>query len=109
MRKQFLLCFCLAGALPAMASAADNPLAQAVRASDHAAIQTLLAAHPDVNELLPDKTTVLAWAVDRQDTESVRLLLAAGAKPNIVGVDGGSPLTLACERGGAEIVTELLK
>ena len=42
---------------------------------------------------------VLAWAVDRQDVESVHMLLAAGAKPNIVDVDGASPLTLACELG----------
>ncbi|HYJ35285.1 MAG TPA: ankyrin repeat domain-containing protein, partial [Rhizomicrobium sp.] len=109
MRKQFVLGFCLLGALPALASAVDDRLAQAVRGDDHAAIKSLLAAHADVNAPLPDKTTVLHWAVDRQDTESVHMLLAAGAKPNIAGVDGATPLTLACERGGAEIVSALLK
>ena len=64
----------------------------------------LLAAHADVNAPLPDKSTVLAWAVDRQDEQSVRLLLEAGAKPNVSDVDGASPLTLACELGNPVIV-----
>jgi ankyrin repeat protein len=109
MRKRFVLCFCLLGALPALASAADDRLARAVRDNDHDAIKSLLAAHADVNAPLPDKTTVLAWAVDRQDTETVQMLLAAGAKSNVVGADGAWPLTLACERGGAEIVSALIK
>ena len=74
MRKQFVLGFCLLGALPALARAVDDRLAEAVRGNDHAAIKGLLAAHADVNALLPDQTTVLAWAVDRQDVESVKML-----------------------------------
>src|SRR3954469_3759819 len=109
MRKYLGVGLCLLAALPAYASAVDDRLAEAVRGNDHAAVKSLLAAHANVNALLPDKTTVLAWAVDRQDTESVHMLLGAGAKPNIVGVDGGSPLPLACERGGTEIISDLLK
>ena len=67
-------------------------------------IKSLLAAHADVNAPLPDKSTVLAWAVDRQDEESVRLLLEAGARPDISDVDGAVPLTLACELGDPVIV-----
>ena len=40
--------------------------------------------------------------------KSVRLLLKAGAKPRAVDIDGASPLTLACELGGAAIVEDLL-
>ena len=70
------------------------------------AIKSLLAAHADVNAPLPDKSTVLAWAVDRQDEESVRLLLEAGAKPDVSDVDGAAPLTLACELGDPVIVEQ---
>src|SRR6266404_2131041 len=104
MRKLLGFGFCLLGALPAMASAQDSRLAQAVKADDHAAIRSLLAGRANVNAPLPDKSTVLAWAVDRQDAESVGLLLAAGAKPNVTDIDGASPLTLACELGGGDIV-----
>jgi ankyrin repeat protein len=109
MRKLLGLGLCLLCALPALASVADNRLAEAVRSDDHAAIQRLLAAHANVNAPLADKSSVLAWAVDRQDVQSVHMLLAAGAKPNVTDIDGASPLTLACERGGAEIVADLLK
>ncbi len=109
MKKYFVLGFCLLGALPVLASAADNRLAQAVRNNDHAAIKRLLAAHVNVNTPLPDKSSVLAWAVDRQDAQAVQMLLAGGAKPNVTDIDGASPLTLACERGSAEIVADLLK
>src|SRR3954464_9369151 len=108
MRKSLGLGLCLLGcgllAAPAVASSgADNRLIQAVRSDDHAAIKRLLAAHVNVNASLPDKSTVLAWAVDRQDEESVGLLLAAGAKPNIADVDGTTPMTLACELGNPVI------
>ena len=101
---------CLLGALPAYASSgADSRLVQAVKGDDHAALKRLLAAHANVNAPLPDKSTVLAWAVDRQDVEAVHMLLAAGAKPNVTDVEGASPMTLACELGNPEIVTSLLK
>src|SRR5690348_11442551 len=105
-----LLGVCLLGALPALASGgADGRLVQAVRGNDHVALKRLLAAKVNVNAPLPDQTTVLAWAVNRQDVESVRMLLAAGAKPNIAGFDGATPVTLACELGNPEIVLNLLK
>ena len=85
MRKYLGLGFCLLGALPAMASAQESRLALAVKNDDHVALKSLLAAHANVNAPLPDKSSVLAWAVDRQDLESVKLLLAAGAKPESIG------------------------
>jgi ankyrin repeat protein len=111
MRKSLglgLLGVCLL-ALPASASGgADNRLIQAVRGDDHAAIKRLLAAHVNVNAPLPDKSTVLAWAVDRQDEESVGLLLSAGAKPDVADAEGVTPITLACELGNPVIVGALL-
>jgi ankyrin repeat protein len=107
MRKE-LLALLLASAMPVMASAANTKLVDAVKTSDHAAIKKL-ATKASVNAPLPDKSTALAWAVDRQDEESVKLLLAAGAKPNVADVSGATPLMLACELGQPGIVSDLLK
>ena len=41
----------------------EDELAQAVKDNEHAAIQRLLAAKADPNLPLPDKSSVLAWAV----------------------------------------------
>ena len=87
----------------------EDRLLQAVQADNHAAVQSLLAHHADPNAPLRDKSSVLAWAVHRQDEESVRLLLKAGAKPNALDIDGASPFMLACELGGPAIVSDLLK
>ena len=57
------------------ATSMDAPLLEAVRSSDHDAIKALLAKHADPNLILPDKSTVLAWAVDRQDPQAVLMLL----------------------------------
>ena len=82
----------------------DNRLLEAVRNNDHAAIKSSLKDRANPNAPLPDNASVLSWAVDRQDAESVNMLLAAGAKPNVTDVNGASPLTLACEGGNSEIV-----
>ena len=109
MKKVIGLGFVLLSALPAWAGVLESRLAEAVRGNDEAAIKSLLAKHVAVNAPLPDKSTVLSWAVDRQNPRSVDMLLAAGAKPNITDIDGASPLTLACERGDPQIVASLLK
>ena len=63
------LCLLLA-ALPALPAAARTAgWRRRCKSDDHAAIKRLLAAHANVNAPLPDKSTVLAWAVDRQDVE----------------------------------------
>src|SRR6202046_2992607 len=98
----------LAAASPAMAGMPEDRLLEAVKTDDHDAIKSLIVAHADVNAPLADKSTVLAWAVDRQDEQSVRLLLDAGAKPDVSDMDGALPLTLACQLGDPHIVSDLL-
>jgi ankyrin repeat protein len=98
----------LLSAAPAFAGPAEDRLAQAVRANDLKGVRAALAAKPNVNALLPDKSTVLAWAVDRQNEEAVRLLLAAGAQPRPLAPGGAPPLALACELGNPTIVTRLI-
>ena len=70
------------GAAPAAAGVPEERLAQAVRANEHALIKSLLAGKANPNVPLADKSTSLIWAVDRQDAQSVQLLLAGGAKPD---------------------------
>jgi ankyrin repeat protein len=99
----------LCGSVSAVAGPAEDRLLQAVRAGDLDGIRAALAAHANVNAQLPDQSTVLSWAVDRQNEDAVRLLLAAGARPRAVASDAMAPLSLACELGNAAIVTALLK
>ena len=81
-------------------------LAQAVRSDDHAAIKRLLAAHANPNAPLPDKSTVLAWAVDRQDADSVQHAAGGRRQAQLQPMSiGASPLTLACELGDPGIVS----
>jgi ankyrin repeat protein len=93
----------------ALAGPAEDRLLRAVRAGDLGGIRTALAAKANVNAQLPDKSTALAWAVDRQNEDAVRLLLAAGARPRAFAPDAIEPLSLACELGNAAIVTALLE
>ncbi len=104
-----LLAILLLTAMPVTAFAADSKLLAAVKTDDHVSLKKLLAAHANVNAPLPDKSTVLAWAVDRQDEDAVKMLLAAGAKPDLADVSGATPLQLACEMGQPGIVSALLK
>src|ERR1043166_6826833 len=107
MQKAFGVGILLLSALPAVSWAGplEDRLAVAVRDNDTAGIKSLLAQHADPSAPLPDQSTVLAWAVDRQNEESVRMLLAAGAKPNVADNTGSLPLTLACELGNPAIVS----
>ena len=111
MRKALVIGLFLLGALSvkAWAGASEDRLWQAVRSHEREAVKALLAQHANPNLPLPDKSTVLAWAVNHQDGETVRLLLKAGAKPNVLDIDGASPFTLACELGDPAIVDDLLK
>ena len=109
MKKTLAIGLLVLGAAPAWAGMAENRLLQAVRDGDHAGIRSALAAKANVNALLPDQSSVLAWAVDRQDAESVRLLLAAGAQPRALAANAVQPLSLACELGDPAITGALIK
>ncbi|HKU65466.1 MAG TPA: ankyrin repeat domain-containing protein [Rhizomicrobium sp.] len=109
MKKALGFGIALLSAIPASAGVLENRLADAVRDGDPAAVKGLLARHANVNARLPDKSSVLSWAIDRQDAEMVQRLLSAGAKVNVTDGEGTTPLALACELGGPQIVSSLLK
>ncbi|MCU1261501.1 MAG: ankyrin-related protein [Bryobacterales bacterium] len=87
----------------------DSQLAEAAKARNKAAIRTLLAKHVDVNAPQADGATALHWAVNQDDTETVEMLLRAGANAKAVNRYGVTPLSLACTNGNGEIVQALLK
>ena len=71
------------GAFPARAQTTDAPdIVQAAKQDDIATVENLIAAGVDVNATQGDGATALHWAAHRNNLESVRLLLNAGADPN---------------------------
>jgi ankyrin repeat protein len=53
-------------------------------------------------------STPLLMACFREQREAARILLAAGADPNVVGSEGDTPLGVCVERGDVEMATLLL-
>lgn len=90
------------------AEAPDLRLVNAVKSGDKTQIATLLRAKVDVNASQPGGSTALAWAAERADNETAKLLLSAGARPDIANDYGESPLTLACANSDAALVKTLL-
>ena len=80
---------------------AQDRLIDAVKANDAATVRTLLDKRVDVNAVQADGTTALHWAVDRDDTEIVQLLIRAGANVKATNRYGATPLWLASLNGNA--------
>ncbi len=94
---------------PEYAGTAQLLLIRAVEQKDREQIETLLQQGVNPNGLTgPLGDSALAQAVRLGDVESVRLLLDAGADPDLKAA-GYTPLVLAALRGHARIVALLLK
>jgi len=100
------LCLALAGSMIAAASA--QPLIEAVKSGDQAAVRRLARSRAAVNTPEADGTTALHWAVRADDAAKVDSLLRAGANSNAADRYGITPLYLACVNGNAEIIRKLL-
>jgi ankyrin repeat protein len=97
------------GVAPAFAATPDVRLVEVVKTGQVAQVRTLLQQQVDVNKPAPDGTTALHWAVQRDDIETATLLLAHGARPNVVNDYGVTPLGLACTNASAAMVKALLR
>jgi cytohesin len=88
----------------------DDMLAQAVKEGDIAVIRVLVAngVALDTPENRGDRDSPLHLAVDENLTEVVRLLLDAGAKPDVLNSSRQTPLHMAAERGNDGIVALFL-
>jgi uncharacterized protein len=93
----------------AAAAPADQPLPDAARRQDRAAVRALLDRGADVNARHPDGASALHWAIHWQDAEMAMLLMRAGADVNAVNDYGVMPLSLACANGDAAAVLALLE
>ncbi|MGH8446818.1 MAG: ankyrin repeat domain-containing protein, partial [Solimonas sp.] len=109
-KPRTILAAALLALLPGLSQAAvpDEALLQAVRGGDLAQARSRLAAHADPNRPLADGSTLLAWAVESQNREMVRLLLEHGARARGLGNADVAPLVIACEYGDAATVDLLL-
>ena len=91
------------------AAAPDRRVADAAKARDRAALQSLIKQHADVNGTQGDGATALHWAAHWDDADAVRALIAAGATVNAATDQGVTPLALAAMNGSAPTVEALLK
>jgi ankyrin repeat protein len=108
MRASASLCAAVLFA-PALLSAADSRLTDAVKARDLAAVRTLIAQGAAVNAADGDGSTALHWSAANGDVATTNALLQAGANVKAVTRIGGmSPLFMAANNGSAEVIAALL-
>ncbi len=105
-RAALLAALLVAGA--ALASAADQPLADAAQRGEWGVVRALVAQGVDVTARQGDGATALHWAAYRDEREVADLLLRAGADVNAANDLGVTPLWAACENGSAALVQRLL-
>src|ERR1043165_4184742 len=84
------------------------PLADAAEKKDLATLRALMR---DTNVDAPqvDGMAALHWAVQHDDLDTTKALLAAHANPKAANRYGVTPLSLACTHGNPAIVAALLE
>lgn len=96
-------------ALPGLAAAQPQTLADLVRAGEREAVLAAISSPAvDVNALEPDGSTALMWATYKVDHVLVAALLKRGAKVNVTNDFGSSALAEAVKVGDLEMVRMLL-
>lgn len=99
----------LAGFLSAAVPSADEPIVDAARNGDSAAVMSLIQQGANVNAAAGDGMTALHWASQRGDAGVVAALISAGATvdpPTRIGEY--TPLHLASRGGHTSVVMHLL-
>ena len=91
------------------AVASAQPVAEAARTADWAAVRALVEQGADVTAPQGDGTTALHWAGYWDEGDMAALLLDAGADANATTDLGVTPLWTACENGSAQMTRILLE
>jgi ankyrin repeat protein len=94
--------------LYASTTAADERLRQSIESGDLGLLENLVASGADLNETDVDGAGPLHWAVYHDRYEAARLLLDAGANPQLESRYGITPLYLAAVNGNTAMIESLL-
>lgn len=87
----------------------EAPVADAAMRGDVEAVRRLLRDGADVNAAQADGMTALHWAADRGDADLTRVLLYAGANPEVATRIGAyRPLHIAARNASLEVISALL-
>lgn len=99
------------GASPNLVSTIDGwtALHYAATGRSKAVLEHLLRGGANVNSTTETASTALQAAVERDDMDSVRLLLDSGARMDLRQSDGSSAFDLAAAGGNKEIIQLLFK
>ena len=101
---------CLAFSSLALSNAGASALSDAAAHGDAAGVEKLIKSSAgDVNRPGQDGMTPLLWAVQANDVEMTRMLLAAGADANLANRYGIAPLWVAATNRNAALVALLLE
>jgi ankyrin repeat protein len=99
----------LAIAAATLSAAADTRLAEAAKRGDRAAVQTLVAAHADLNAPDAEGATAAHWAAENDDLAVMDALIRGGARLDAANRLGVPPITLAARNGSAPMLEKLLR
>jgi len=88
----------------------DSRLADAAERGDRQKVAALILQKADVNGVQGEGTTALHWAAQRDDIETGKMLIAAGANVKAETEHGAiTPLFMACTNGNAAMIELLVK
>ena len=110
LRRWPLLVACL-GCLLMSPAKAEDALINSILKGNHRQAAALLATGANANARQPDGSLPLAWAVEQQDAELVRLLLDHGARIDDYVPSGNAfrPLVVACLYASDAVLEQLLQ
>lgn len=98
----------VAAAVPALAQARPDSLADLIQAGNRKAALEKIRAGADVNAAQPDGTRPIHWAVYRVDYELLDALIAKKAKADVANEFGSTALAEAVKLADARMVKTLL-
>jgi ankyrin repeat protein len=106
------LCGCVIAvsfAVAVVAATGDQPLVQAAKRNDVAAVRALLKQRADANATEGDGATAIHWAAYHGNVEMLSLLIGGGAKADAANDLAITPLAIAADNAHAPIVERLLE
>src|SRR5215469_2302441 len=96
-------------AASAWAASNDVRIAEAAMQGDRDAVRALIEQNAQVNGSQGDGMTALHWAAFKDDVETAKMLLAAGANLKATTRNGAlTPLLLACANGNPAMIEAFL-